>query len=170
MKQFDAEAYLALVRTWSKKHNIIGGLDPCELFSQAREALKNTPEIVDGSLVVDVGAGAGWMAMAWLSMSTTGKAYCIEPDPKSSSFLFLALSSLEGLNGRLFVDDRRFEGVPRETIARIDPNFTLVSRAFSPADALLPLYEASDFRSDSLYLFFYNKLLPKGQRSRLKPI
>lgn len=170
MKQFDADNFLDLVRMWSKKHNIYGRLDPCELLSQSKESIKNTPELSKYNLLVDVGAGAAWMAVAWLLLNNEKKAFCIEPDPKSASFLLLLKTSFPDLKNRLFIDDRRFELVPRETISSIDSSFALVARAFSPADKLEELIRISSFRSDSFFVFFCDQSLPKGQKYGLKLI
>lgn len=169
MKQNLFDQYATLVRSWSKKHNIIGKIDPCELLDEAVSSLKTlqTRHLLS-PLLVDVGAGAGMMGFAWVCSAPKRYALFVEPDRKSASFLQLLIASFPGLKGHLYLSDQRFERVPRETALSIHKDFFLVSRAFSPAEALLPLYKQSAFCSDPLYVYFNDRALPKGHGSVLQ--
>ena len=155
--------YLSSVRTWDKKHRIIGKTPLEELIAESHEAITTLPpEIVSRRTMVDIGAGAGILGFAWLQNAVDKKCVFVEPKEKSVAFLKSFYSYY--FPQRVLVIGDKVENVARETIESFDPSFFCASRAFSGADSLEKVYLSSELRNDALFAFFSQRKVAKSKK------
>jgi 16S rRNA G527 N7-methylase RsmG len=165
------DAYLKLIASWNKTHNLIGKHSAELLYKESLQALSTCEEIREYECLVDIGAGSGIMGMPWvLSEGSRKRAIFIEPDKKSASFLLLMKASLPPIANKILILDSRLENVRRETLKDFSSSFFCVSRAFSPSEKLNDLYLSSELRDDPLFVYFKSSGASKDQISGLKKI
>lgn len=149
-------SYFEAVRQWDSKHRIVGKTPIETLIRESEEALAGflsqgpTP-----NTLIDVGAGAGIMALPWLWMKPDGKAILVEPDKKKSAFLRdLVANKMPELMSRVLIMASRIEDVSRETVTSFSGgSFFCVARAFSGEKSLAESFTASELKGDALYIF-----------------
>lgn len=149
-------SYFEAVRQWDSKHRIVGKTPIETLIRESEEALAEfLSQDPTPSTLIDVGAGAGIMALPWLWMRENSKAITVEPDKKKSSFLRdLVANQMPELMSRVLILPTRIEDVSRETVVKFSENsFFCVARAFSGEKSLQESFAASELKEDALYIF-----------------
>lgn len=103
--------YTSLVRTWSRKVNLVSARAPAQLaevlFADAL-VLADAALVPETSRMVDVGAGAGAPTVPLLLVRADVRATCVEPRQKRAAFLRTAAQRL-GLGARVEVVERRID-------------------------------------------------------------
>lgn len=152
----ESKTYVDAVRAWDKVHRIVGKEDPARLYKQSKESLSSALKAYPLSpTLVDIGAGSGMMAWAWLELSPNHKAILVEPKKKSQAFLLNYITGVcPELAPRVMVIGALFDDVSRETVAKFAPEgFFCVARAFSGTDSLETVIARSEFSKDPCYVF-----------------
>jgi 16S rRNA G527 N7-methylase RsmG len=151
------------VVAWDKVHRIVGKTSPAQLMAEAIEGLAATVASKSISLdhcLVDVGAGAGFLGLAWVLGLGGASAIFVEPDLKKAAFLRGYLATLIQ-NGQFTVFDRPIEQVSRETLVKLsNSKFILAARAFSGARSLEGALSLGGFSGDACYKFEKSGLVP----------
>jgi len=149
------EQYFKELDAWNKVHRIFGS-NRQEIYKQSVEALSFLKkEHLDTTVLVDVGAGAGFLAFAWICEGFGDFAYIVEPSLKPATFMRYFLSTLNpSTRGAFKLVDCRFEDVSRETSSEIlEKKPLFCSRAFSSDLSLREIIQISPFSAEKMHIF-----------------
>jgi 16S rRNA G527 N7-methylase RsmG len=145
--------YCEQLREYNKVHRLIGNVSCETLIAESLKALKSTKALSEFDLMIDVGAGAGILGQAWLSISPDHKAVFMEPDKKALAFLRGYYSNIS----RATVVGSKLENFVLSEISEFALNTKgafLAARAFSSSGSIDDLYRESGL---SLPLFVFEK-------------
>ena len=126
-------AYIALLKKWNLTYNLLGGNEPDSLVSRhILDSLSVNP-FLEGSLIADIGAGAGLPGIPLAILNPGKKFVLIDSNGKKTRFMFQAKTQL-GLDN-ISIENCRIERY--QSIQQID---MVLCRAFSTLeDALVKL-------------------------------
>ena len=146
--------YFEKLKQFNRTHRLIGNVSCETLVKEASKAIKNSEDLIKGfTTMVDVGAGSGVLAYAWLNSSPDRRVVALEPDRKALAFLFDAFAE----ESRAIVMGDRIENLKEQQVLDFCPDRSklfFAARAFSSTESLEVLYSRSNLRFP---LFVFDK-------------
>ncbi|MAK59688.1 MAG: 16S rRNA (guanine(527)-N(7))-methyltransferase RsmG [Ponticaulis sp.] len=126
--------YHDLLLKWSKTHNLIGPRERDEVWRRhILDSLSVWPHVASGSVIMDIGSGAGLPGLVLACQSDADKEFVlVESNAKRCAFLRLVARELDL---PVTVENDRVENVSRETLSHI------TARAVADLSTLIRLSE-----------------------------
>lgn len=128
-------AYVALVASWDRHHNLTGASDVKQLIEilLADAMVLTSPELIpEGARSIDVGAGAGAPSIPLSLLRDDVHALLVEPRKKRAAFMRYAIGSLN-LQDRVSIKEQRLDmDHPKALTAGQSFDVALSRATFSP--------------------------------------